>query len=278
MVDRDPMGSESSREAPALSVLIGTYNRADLLDRTLRSLLDGVTERPDAIVVVNGGRDRTADVVARYSAAGAPITYVEVANAGLSRAQNAGYPSCRGEIVATLDDDVIVAPDWAQRVKAAHARYPRAGGIGGRTLNEFPNALAARFEQARTFDVAADGGVRPVRTVAGVNMSYKRAVMQQVGCFDESLPSGMDVDYNWRVVRAGYQILYDPSIVLTHHNRTSIQGVLRQQFWYGRGYFRTRQKWPDLPSHAPRGLRGWKNRLKMAWFVVDPFFQAFVLA
>jgi glycosyltransferase involved in cell wall biosynthesis len=129
-----------------LSVLIATYNRADLLDRTLRSLLHGSAEQPDEIVVVNGGRDRASEVVRDYIAAGAPLRLIEVTNVGLSNSQNAGYPQCRGDIVATLDDDVVVAPNWAQRVKAAHAAYPRAGGIGGRTLNEFPDALAARFE------------------------------------------------------------------------------------------------------------------------------------
>jgi GT2 family glycosyltransferase len=260
-----------------LSVLIATYNRAGLLDRTLCSLLAG-NELPDEIVVVNGGHDRTSAIVAGHAEQGAPIRLIEVANVGLSNSQNIGFPQCHGAIVATVDDDVIVASDWAARVKAAHQAYPRAGGIGGRTLNEFPDVLAARFEQAHAFDVKGEGGVREVRTVAGVNMSYKRAVMQEVGPFDESLPSGMDVDYNWRVARAGYQILYDPSIVLTHHNRTSIRRVLRQQFWYGRGFFRTRQKWPDLPSRTPRSLRGWKNWVKMILFVVDPFYQPLLFA
>jgi GT2 family glycosyltransferase len=120
--------------------------------------------------------------------------------------------------------------------------------------------------------------IRAVRTVAGVNMSYKRAVMEQVGPFDERLPSGMDVDYNWRVARAGYQILYDPSIMLTHHNRTALAAVLRQQFWYGRGFFRTRRKWPDLPSRTPRSLWGWRNWVKMGLFVVDPFYQPLLFA
>jgi glycosyltransferase involved in cell wall biosynthesis/GT2 family glycosyltransferase len=275
----DTLAAPGSAPAmPTLSVLIATYNRAELLDRTLRSLLDGGTEQPDEIVVVNGGRDRTAEVVAGYIAAGAPVRLIEVVNVGLSNSQNAGYPRCRGDIVATLDDDVVVAPDWVRRVKAAHAAYPQAGGIGGRTLNEFPAALAARFEQAHSFDVRGAAEVRAVRTVAGVNMSYKRVVMEQVGPFDESLPSGMDVDYNWRVARAGYPILYDPSITLTHHNRTSLRGVLRQQFWYGRGFLRTRRKWPDLPSRTPRGLWGWRNWVKMGLFVLDPLYQPLLFA
>jgi len=269
--------------APRLSVLLATVNRAALLDRTLYHLLHGGDERPDEIVVVNGGRDGTAEVVARYHASGANVRLVDVPNTGLSNARNAGYPQCGGEIVATLDDDVIVAADWARRIKAAHIAYPHAGGIGGRTLNEFPHALVARFEQARAFDVRADGtdgadGARPVRTVAGVNMSYKRVVMEEVGLFDTALTSGEDVDYNWRVARAGYPILYDPSIVLTHHNRTRVRPMLRQQFWYGRGYFGTRRKWPDLPSQPPRGLRGWKNWVKTLLFVVDPCYQGLLLA
>jgi len=257
-------------------VLIATYNRADLLDRTLRSLLHGVAERPDEIVVVDGGGAATAEVVARHQASDTPVRLVDVPNRGVSHARNEGYPYCSGELVATVDDDVIVAPDWARRVKEAHAAYPHAGGIGGRTLNEFPDAVVARFEQARSFDVSGGGGVRAVRTVAGVNMSYKRAVMDEVGPFDEKLTSGEDVDYNWRVARAGHAILYDPSIVLTHHNRTSLRAMLRQQFWYGRGYLSTRRKWPDLPSAPPRGLWGWKNWVKIVLFALDPFYQAFL--
>ncbi len=264
-------------------MLLATVNRAALLDRTLYHLLHGGDERPDEIVVVNGGRDETAEVVARYHAGGANVRLVDVPNIGVSNARNAGYPQCGGEIVATLDDDVIVAADWARRIKAAHLAYPHAGGIGGRTLNEFPHALVARFEQARAFDVRAAGtdgadGARPVRTVAGVNMSYKRAVMEEVGLFDTALTSDEDVDYNWRVARAGYPILYDPSIVLTHHNRSRVRPMLRQQFWYGRGYFGTRRKWPDLPSHPPRGLRSWKNWVKALLFVVDPCYQGLLLA
>src|SRR5919202_5801083 len=69
---------------PALSVLIATYNRAALLDRTLRSLLEGVVERPDDIVIVNGGCDRTSEVVTRPAAAGAPIRLIQVVHVGLS--------------------------------------------------------------------------------------------------------------------------------------------------------------------------------------------------
>jgi len=274
MNDDDPHGRIDA--SPPLSVLIATRDRAVLLDRTLHSLLYGVEERPDEIVVVDGGRDATPRVVACYAAMGAPIRRVAVSNRGVSHARNQGFPFCTGWLVATVDDDVMVAPDWARRVKAAHAAYPHAGGIGGHTLNEFPHVAAARFEQARSFEVYGAGHVRPVRTVAGVNVSYKRAVMERAGLFDERLTSGEDVDYNWRVAHAGYAILYDPSIVLTHHNRTSARGVLRQQFWYGCGYRATRRKWPDLPSGPPRGLWGWKNWVKIVLFAADPLYQAWL--
>lgn len=273
-----PRACSSTGSGPTLSLLIATYNRADLLDETLRSVLEGATELPDQIVVVHGGSDHTPVVVARHAARHPRlIDLVEIVNRGLSHAQNVGWPSCRGEIVATLDDDVEVAPDWVACIRASHRAHPNAGGIGGKICNRNTASVAARFEQARVFDIEGSGVVK-VRTVAGVNMSYKRAVMALVGPFDEKLPSGMDVDYNWRVALAGYDILYDPSIVLTHHNRTDVWVLLRQQHWYGRGYFGTRRKWPALPSGPPRHLWGWKNWVKMGFFVVDPFYQALRLS
>jgi len=273
-----PPSSTLPASEPTLSLLIATYNRASLLDRTLTSVLEGTTAKPDQIVIVCGGSDRTPTVVAAHAARHAvPIELVEIVNQGLSYAQNVGYASCTGEIVATLDDDVEVAPDWAERLRASHRAHPDAGGIGGKTLNMHPRSVAARFEQVRAFEIEGDGVVK-VRTVAGVNMSYKRTVMALVGPFDETLPSGMDVDYNWRVALAGHDVLYDPSIVLTHHNRTGVWAVVRQQRWYGRGYFGTRRKWPALPSAPPRHLQGWKNGVKMILFVLDPFYQALRLA
>ncbi|MCC6444212.1 MAG: glycosyltransferase [Armatimonadetes bacterium] len=259
-----------------LSVLICTYNRAHLLEQCLTALA-ACDPLPDEIVVVSGGTDNTPEVVERLRGRFPICKLVEIANIGLAHSQNTGMPYCEGDIVATLDDDAFVYPDWVAAIKRSHAAHPGAGGIGGKTLNAFRDKAVARYEEATAFapNQQGDGTAAvEVRTVAGVNMSYKRAVMELVGRFDETLPAGMDVDYNWRVQKAGYKILYEPAIVVTHHNRTKLKAYLRQQFWYGRGYYLNRRKWPDLWSVFPRG--GWsiKNCLKFLLLFVGPLNQA----
>src|SRR5262249_39831024 len=120
-----------------VSVVIGTFNRADLLGGTLRALVaqEGVESlRWEIVVVDNNSRDATPQVVAEVSTMTAiPVRYVFEPLQGLSRARNRGVLAARGAIIAFTDDDVIPAPDWIVQIGAAMDRW-NAHGVGGRIL------------------------------------------------------------------------------------------------------------------------------------------------
>jgi GT2 family glycosyltransferase len=249
-----------------LTVLIATYNRKTLLEQCLLHLIDKAQELPDEVVIVVGGRDGSDEIVRKYQGRYPFLKLVEVENKSLGDSQNRGLPYCSGDIVATLDDDAFVFPDWAKMVKLAHEEHPEAGCIGGRIINLYPNNLIARLESHIGMPYDKQEGFY-TRTVAGVSCTYKREAMGKVGLFDETLPAGMDSDYNWRVLKAGYKVWFDPRIKMHHRNRTNLKDFLKQQTWYGRGYYLVRKKNPDLYSAFPRDLNRWQDWLKLAWFV-----------
>jgi glycosyltransferase involved in cell wall biosynthesis len=86
------------------SVLICTYNRPELLDRSLNSLIDLVDEAPDEIVIVNGGDERADKVVEnRWHTASRrkiEVKLVKTVNKNLAASRNIGLPYCSGDIVA----------------------------------------------------------------------------------------------------------------------------------------------------------------------------------
>jgi glycosyltransferase involved in cell wall biosynthesis len=84
----------------SLSVIIPTYNRADLVDRCLRSLYACGLPDLEVIVVDDGGTDDTPAVARRHGA-----TYLRQANAGPAAARNTGFAASRGELVAFIDSD-----------------------------------------------------------------------------------------------------------------------------------------------------------------------------
>lgn len=254
------------------SVLICTYNRHDLLPMALRALLDRGTERPDELVIVNGGDERADAVVAAFGERpGVAIKLIKTVNRNLATSRNIGLAHCTGEIIAMTDDDAEVFPDWLARMKQAHHEHPEAGAVGGPVLGTNTGQLVGKLADLITFPVWA--APQYVRTLPGVNISYKRAVLDQIGPQDETLFRGEDVDYNWRVQRLGYKIYFDPAIKVDHHHRPTLRGLFQQHYMYGRAYYLVRRKWPDMYCIYPHQLRRPKDVLKAVNFVASSFYQ-----
>jgi len=119
----------------SFSVLICTYNRHQLLDKALTAVIEEAEEKPDQVVVVNGGDERADEVVRSYiGVPGVQVKLVKTVNKNLAASRNVGLPHCTGDIIAMTDDDALVCPDWVTQMKRAHAEHPEAGTVGGPVL------------------------------------------------------------------------------------------------------------------------------------------------
>ena len=259
------------------SVLICTYNRHELLGAALRSLVLDCQEKPDEIVVVNGGDERTDDVVRQFQGSSATdVRLVKTINKNLATSRNVGLTHCKGEIIAMTDDDAEVFPDWVSRMKEVHRQQPLAGAVGGLVLGSNTESLVGKVADAITFP--AWESARTVRTLPGVNVSYKREVLEKIGFQDETLFRGEDVDFNWRVQQTDYTVYFDPSIRVYHHHRPTLKGFLNQHYMYGRAYYHVRRKWPKMYCIYPRAMKRIRDVLKAGNFVASAFYQPFLSA
>lgn len=249
------------------SVLLATYNRPDLLAQALAALIDRTSEKPDEVVIVNGGDERAAAVVQQYSGRqGVQIKLIRTVNRNLATSRNAGLPACEGDIVAMTDDDAEVFPDWVSCMKQVHSEHPEAGAVGGAVIGATGGVdFLSRLADVVTFP--SPDTPRHVRNLPGVNVSYKRSALGRVGLQDESLFRGEDVDFNWRVKKLGFEVYYDPRIKVVHHHRPSVREFLRQHHMYGRAYYLVRKKWPDMYCVYPHKLRCTRDVLKAGYYV-----------
>jgi glycosyltransferase involved in cell wall biosynthesis len=118
-----------------VSALICTYNRADLLQGALQALLERTQEKPDQVVIVNGGDQAADELVQDFGrSAGVEVTLVNTPNKNLATSRNVGLPRCGGDIIAMTDDDAEVFPDWVTQIKRVHREHPEAGAVGGPVL------------------------------------------------------------------------------------------------------------------------------------------------
>jgi len=242
----------------------------------LRALVDRTVEKPDQVVVVNGGDDRSDSIVKNYmNWPGVRVELVKTVNKNLATSRNVGLPFCTGEIVAWTDDDAEVFPDWVTQMKRIHAEHPEAGGVGGSVLGaDSKRSLLSRIADEAVFSSPSQPGY--VRTIAGVNVSYKRNVLQVVGPQDETLFRGEDVDFNWRIKKLGYEIYYFPGIKVLHNHRPSLKQLMDQFYMYGRAYTLVRRKWSDMYCVYPQKIARLKDALKLLYFIASTFVDPFI--
>jgi len=247
----------------SISVLIGTYNRAQRLEETLAAL--GSVRVPngtrvDAVVVDNNSTDGTKDVLARQAERlPFPLLTACEKRQGKSFALNTGLARTTGDIVALTDDDVLPDAGWLEGLARAFRR-PGLTFAFGKVLPRWeqppPPLLLTREAQAIWGPLAlVDYGDAETRYVPerfgsdrfpiGANLAFTREALQRIGGWrndlgkvDNSLISGEDFEIFHRLRRAGlFNGLYDPSIVVHHYvpaSRVSRRYFRQWFYWNGR--------------------------------------------
>jgi glycosyltransferase involved in cell wall biosynthesis len=245
---------------PLISVIVCTYNRCQSLAETLQSLAR-MTIPPDVIwevvVIDNNSRDQTSQTVNDFVRCWpiVPLKYFLEAAPGLSHARNRGIQEGHGDILAFLDDDVLVSPNWLSEVKKAFEQYDPAC-VGGRVLlhesNPRPPWWDKRYDSAiGEFDRGASVifAVQEDETMIclGANMMFRRSIFDQFGAFRTDLgrtPSqlamGEETEMVQRLRRSNERVIYYPDALVFHcppAQRFS-KRYLREHFYnMGKWYF-----------------------------------------
>jgi GT2 family glycosyltransferase len=233
------------------SVVICTRDRPDKLQRSLASLPQQTWQAREVIVVDNASTDsRTRDVA---HAAGA--IYVREDRGGLDFARNTGAREATSPIVAYTDDDVLLHPQWLERLVAAFDAQAVAAVTGLVLPAELATEAQWHFEAhwsfgrgylRQDFDTARFAkhryGVFPAWEIgAGASMAFRREIFSYIGYFDERLDVGQagcsgDSEFWYRIMANGFTCRYEPRSVAFHFHRSTLQSLASQIYYYMRGH------------------------------------------
>jgi GT2 family glycosyltransferase len=248
---------------PDATVLIATYNRAALLDRTLASIrqLHVAPGRTwNVLVVDNNSTDDTRAVVERH-ARDFPVTLTCLfeSRQGRSSALNAGIEASSASVIAMTDDDVLVDPGWLDAacdalLRPADASIAYAGGpVAPLWESDPPRWLDLTRGDLWGTIAIQDHGDAPFlyeerrRVPLGANMAVHRSLFDAAGRFRADLGRttgkrvlGQEVpELLARARAAGLRGVYAPAMRVRHHVPTArLNRRYFRQWWFGKGVSR----------------------------------------
>ncbi len=267
-------------EPLAVSLLFCTRNRAEQLKPCLDHVARLQTSHSwELIVVDNGSTDGNGQVLSQFkSEASFPMTVLYEGRPGKSRGLNQALPLLRGSIVALIDDDCYVAPDYIDRILEIF-EDPRIGFAGGRVELFDPTDIPLTIQTSTEPAYLPPYSYVEPGWILGANMMFRRDVLLSVGGFDVDFGPGTpwygdDPDVQARAGFAGWWALYAPTVSVAHHHRrkAAAAGPLNRTYSIGTGaylakhaispktgpiYFRmTARRWYWWVRQALRGGNG----------------------
>ena len=263
---------EPKPAAPTISAAVITRNRADLLARTLPTVLEQELANGsfEVIVVDDGSTDATPQVIKELSARHEPRV-VRQPPRGVGGARNAAIEAARGEIVLFLDDDLVCEPGLFAAHITAHRREPDPLIVLGRlgVAAESPPGLVAAWLAT----VAAEAHARRSRTVTlrdafvAANCSAPLELLRSCGGFDASHSTAREEhELGLRLVRAGARPFYEPRAAAMEIVRKPLETLLRDAHAVGRDEVGLCRRYGEYRLHSPLARLGdgpwWKRRLR----------------
>jgi len=212
--------------APDISVVVATYNRAQMLPRALESLTcqdTGGRFTYEIVVIDNGSTDETRQVVedaARRSEF--PIRYLYEERQGVAYARNRGVKETRSKWIATFDDDQLAARDWLTELLAVALETGAQVVAGSVRLALSQDELSGLGRIGRTALGEHRHYDQPRRCQRNVflgagNVLFERSVFDSIGSFDTSMRvAGSEADFVLTAREEGFDIWYAPEAVIHH--------------------------------------------------------------
>ena len=266
--------------APRCSVIIPTFNRADVLRRCLDALAAQTVPAGtmEIIVADDGSRDATGAMVAAW-AERSPIAVrsFRQENAGANAARNAAIRMARAPLLLIINDDTIAVPGLLAAHLALHEVHREEGAavLGRMTIApELPPSLFSALHHDASFALFEGRRELGWEAFFTCNLSVKRDFLLRFGLFDEALRWHEDIELGERLAPHGLRLFYCAEALGLHYHRLGEAEYLRIAEREGRSLAQWHQRrratgQPDNDILAGVLRPRWRHRI--ADLVLNPW-------
>lgn len=238
--------NEIPSRLPPCSIVIGTRDRPADVERCLSALVPSIGDDVEVMLIDNDpSTNATRDIAMRY-----PVRYVRQWRRGVNWARARGVQLSRHDVVLYVDDDVVVDPKWVDEMRRPFADE-HVGAVAGAvepfqldTYGQYQHELYSSFYRGFRRKVHSLLTCTPASAGhigAGASMGVRRSLALRYKIFEAELDggtaakSGGDVFGLYRILTAGYSIVYAPRALAWHRHRTTYEDLERMLYGYSVG-------------------------------------------
>jgi len=246
--EKQELDSGEEQELPPVSILIPAHNEELVIVKTLESLcaLDYPSDRMEIIVINDGSRDATAELVSKFARKDSRVRVFNVPKEesaqGKSHALNLGLKETRHEIIAVYDADNTPEPESLRYLVLNLIKNPKLASTFGkfRTRNRRKNLLTRCINlETLSFQFMIQAGrylLFKTALLPGTNFVINKKALTECGSWDEDALTE-DTELSIRLYQAGYEIKFVPYAVTWEEEPEQWGTWIRQRTRWVRGNF-----------------------------------------
>ena len=254
----DESQPESAVHIP-VSVIIPAYNEEKVIVSTVARILSSDYRDLEIIVVDDGSRDKTADLVREYFGDNAKVILISVPNGGKANALNAGLTRAKGDVVVALDADT----EFEQQTISRLVRWftdPDIGAVAGNAkvgnrVNMITRWQALEYIVAQNLERRALAALNTLTVVPGAVGAWRRPALALSGGFPTDTLAE-DQDLTIALQRAGFKVRFDASAVAWTEAPATLRGLAKQRFRWAFGTLQCLWKYRDVTFNPRCGVLG----------------------
>ncbi|HEY3210595.1 MAG TPA: glycosyltransferase family 2 protein [Actinomycetota bacterium] len=222
-----------------VTVVIPARNEESFIRPCLDSVLAQDHSNLQVLVVDGASADRTAQIGREYMERDPRVLLLHNPDSVIPRSLNLALDAARGRWLIRVDAHASIPPGYV-RMAVAHLRTGRWGGVGGRKdgVGVTPAGRAIAAAMGSRFGVGNSTYHYGTHTQLVDHIpfgAYPTALVRELGGWDEQCAVNQDFEFDFRLRKKGYQLLFDPGLTIDWYCRQSIPDVFHQYRRYGRG-------------------------------------------
>lgn len=249
-------------ENPLVSLVIPVFNQLDLTIHCLWSLTQFQTKATFEVIVVNDcSTDETREVLGLIPR----LRLLQTdENSGFVISSNLGAAAARGQYTLFLNNDTAVLENWLDELVDVFRKIPEAGYVCSKLLypdKSLQEAGCVVWNDGSAWNIGRNGDplkpeynyLRDTHYGSGCSVMTPTSLLQEIGYFDLQYRPGYyeDVDYAYKVRRAGRRVIYQPTSLLIHFEGQTggvdtASGVKKYQIINRESF---KQNWLDVLAH-----------------------------
>ena len=223
---------------PKVTVIIPAFNEERVIESAVRRILDSAYPDLDVIVVDDGSKDRTSEIVAETYGSNPRVQLMTLVNGGKAKALNQALERATGEIIVALDADTQFEPETVLRL-VRWFTDPHIGAVAGNAkvgnrFNLVTRWQGVEYVTAQNIERKALTRFDAIMVVPGAVGAWRRAALDDVGGYPEDTLAE-DQDLTIAIQRKKWKVAYDEDAVAWTEAPESFRSLAKQRFRWSFG-------------------------------------------